>query len=33
MNRQEFEDKARLCCGIENFEWGMREFDVCDNNG
>ena len=26
-------DKARVCYGIENFEWGMREFAVFDNNG
>lgn len=26
-------DKARICYGIENFEYGMREFAVYDNNG
>jgi uncharacterized glyoxalase superfamily protein PhnB len=26
-------DKARLCYGIENFEYGMREFAIYDNNG
>jgi uncharacterized glyoxalase superfamily protein PhnB len=26
-------DKARVCYGIENFEYGMREFAVYDNNG
>lgn len=25
--------KARICYGIEEFEWGMREFAVYDNNG
>jgi uncharacterized glyoxalase superfamily protein PhnB len=26
-------DKARVCYGIENFPYGMREFAVYDNNG
>jgi catechol 2,3-dioxygenase-like lactoylglutathione lyase family enzyme len=26
-------DKAEVCYGIEEFEWGMREFAVYDNNG
>jgi uncharacterized glyoxalase superfamily protein PhnB len=26
-------DKAKVCYGIETFEWGMREFAVFDNNG
>ncbi|MBP7416626.1 MAG: VOC family protein [Pyrinomonadaceae bacterium] len=26
-------DKARVCYGIENFEYGMREFAIYDNNG
>ena len=26
-------DKARICYGIEDFEWGMREFAIFDNNG
>lgn len=26
-------DKAAVCYGIENFEYGMREFAVYDNNG
>lgn len=26
-------DKAIVCYGIENFEYGMREFAVYDNNG
>src|SRR5690349_1068525 len=29
----ELKDKARVCYGIENFEYGMREFAVYDNNG
>ena len=26
-------DKAKICYGIEEFEWGMREFAIYDNNG
>lgn len=26
-------DKCKVCYEIENFEWGMREFAVFDNNG
>jgi len=26
-------DKAEVACGIENIEYGMREFAVLDNNG
>ncbi len=26
-------DKARICYGIEEFKWGMREFAIYDNNG
>ena len=26
-------DKARVCYGIEDFPYGMREFAVYDNNG
>lgn len=26
-------DKARACYEIENFDYGMREFAVYDNNG
>lgn len=26
-------DKARVCYGIEEFDWGMREFAIYDNNG
>lgn len=27
------EDKAKVCYGIEDFEYGMREFAIYDNNG
>lgn len=30
---EEYKDKCRLCYPIENFEYGMREFAVYDNNG
>lgn len=30
---QELKDKIKICYEIENFEWGMREFAVYDNNG
>ncbi len=26
-------DKAKVCCDIESFPWGMREFAIYDNNG
>jgi len=26
-------DKARVCYPIDNFEYGMREFAIYDNNG
>ena len=26
-------DKANICYGIEDFEYGMREFAIYDNNG
>ncbi len=26
-------DKAKVCYGIENFDYGMRKFAVYDNNG
>ncbi|RYF84569.1 MAG: bleomycin resistance family protein [Chitinophagaceae bacterium] len=26
-------EKVRICYGIENFEWEMREFSIYDNNG
>lgn len=29
----ELKDKANVAYGIENFEYGMREFAVYDNNG
>ena len=29
----ELKDKVKVCYGIENFESGMREFAVYDNNG
>ncbi|WP_046368584.1 bleomycin resistance protein [Flavihumibacter petaseus] len=30
---QEVKDKATVVYPIESFEWGMREFAICDNNG
>lgn len=30
---QELKDKARICYPVENFEYGMREFALYDNNG
>jgi len=30
---QQLKDKARVCYGIENFDHGMREFAIYDNNG
>jgi uncharacterized glyoxalase superfamily protein PhnB len=30
---EELKDKARVCYGIEDFFYGMREFGVYDNNG
>lgn len=29
----DLKDKAKICYGIEDFEYGMREFAVYDNNG
>lgn len=29
----DLKDKARIAYGIENFEYGMREFAIYDNNG
>lgn len=26
-------NKTKVCYEIENFEWGMREFAIYDNNG
>jgi len=31
--RDEIRDKTRVCYPIEDFEYGMREFGVFDNNG
>lgn len=30
---EQLKDKAKVCYGIENFEYGMREFAIYDNNG
>lgn len=30
---ENLKDKARVCYGIETFDWGMREFAIFDNNG
>lgn len=30
---EELRDKARICYPIEDFEYGMREFALYDNNG
>ncbi len=30
---EQVKDKAKVCYAIENFEYGMREFAVYDNNG
>ncbi|MGH7783117.1 MAG: VOC family protein [Candidatus Binatia bacterium] len=30
---EKLKDKARVCYGIEDFYYGMREFAVYDNNG
>ncbi len=30
---EELKEKATVCYGVENFEWGMREFAIYDNNG
>jgi len=30
---EELKDKARICYGIEDFFYGMREFAIYDNNG
>nr|WP_314492309.1 hypothetical protein [uncultured Chryseobacterium sp.] len=24
---------TKICCRIETFDWGMREFAIYDNNG
>ena len=28
-----FKDNTNVCYGLENFEYGMREFAIFDNNG
>lgn len=30
---ENLKDKTKICYEIENFEWGMREFAIYDNNG
>jgi catechol 2,3-dioxygenase-like lactoylglutathione lyase family enzyme len=30
---EQVKDKARICYPIEDFEYGMREFAIYDNNG
>ena len=30
---ERFKNKTRVCYEIENFEYGMREFAIYDNNG
>lgn len=30
---QRIKDNVRICYPIENFEYGMREFGIFDNNG
>jgi catechol 2,3-dioxygenase-like lactoylglutathione lyase family enzyme len=30
---ESWKDKCDICYGIENFEYGMREFAIYDNNG
>lgn len=30
---EDLKDKARVCYGIEDFFYGMREFAIYDNNG
>ncbi len=30
---QQLKDSAKICYPIENFEYGMREFAIYDNNG
>jgi hypothetical protein len=30
---QRLKDRARVCYPIENFEYGMRELAIYDNNG
>jgi catechol 2,3-dioxygenase-like lactoylglutathione lyase family enzyme len=30
---EQLKDKARICYSIDDFEYGMREFAIYDNNG
>lgn len=30
---QDLKDKASIAYNLDNFEWGMREFAIYDNNG
>ena len=30
---EQLKDKTNVCYEIENFDWGMREFAIYDNNG
>jgi len=30
---QQLKDKVKVCYPVENFEYGMREFAIYDNNG
>ena len=30
---EQLKDKVKICYPIENFEYGMREFGISDNNG
>lgn len=30
---EKLKDQAEVVYGIENFDWGMREFAIYDNNG
>lgn len=30
---EKLKDKTRVCYPVENFDYGMREFAVYDNNG
>ncbi len=30
---EQLKDEVKICYPIENFDWGMREFAIYDNNG
>jgi catechol 2,3-dioxygenase-like lactoylglutathione lyase family enzyme len=30
---EQLKDRVKVCYGIENFDYGMREFAIYDNNG